>query len=264
MYHSASGSVYSSGITPRPPSRPPRAGRPYHAPDVSVPFTPHKPFRGLSVLTRGETPLAAVRKHRGTDCLRSRPLYRPESQSPRPVPLPTPPAPPRSPGRTARSLLRRSPTAYRQRFFVRLLGYHHVLGGLHPSHALTVDPWASSSVRRALVCRCAWCTSMCRFSAGTVEDPSTPQPHSSPLAALGPLSLTLGPLSFPHGCLGRHLQRTGSEHTWLCELVLSLNTALSRNLGVGCGPYDVDFPECCSLCSRSTLDSASDVVYPPY
>ena len=101
---------------------------------------------------------------------------------------------------------------------------------------------------------------MCRFSAGTVEDPSTPQPHSSPLAALGPLSLTLGPLSFPHGCLGRHLQRTGSEHTWLCELVLSLNTALSRNLCVGCGPYDVDFPECCSLCSRSSLDSASDVV----
>ena len=141
---------------------------------------------------------------------------------------------------------------------------HHVLGGLHPSHALTVDPWASSSVRRALVCRCAWCTSMCRFSAGTVEDPRTPQPHSSPLAALGPLSLTLGPLSFPHGCLGRHLQRTGSEHTWLCELVLSLNTALSRNLCVGCGPYDVDFPECCSLCSRSSLDSASDVVYPPY
>ena len=122
LYQSASGSIYSSGITPRPPSRPPRAGRPYHALHVSVPFTPHKPFRGLSVLSRGETPLAAVRKHRGTDCLRSRPPYRPESQSPRPVPLPTPPAPPRSPGRTARSLLRRSPTACRQRFDSRLRG----------------------------------------------------------------------------------------------------------------------------------------------
>jgi hypothetical protein len=33
----------------------------------------------------------------------------------------------------------------------------------------------------------------CRHSRG----PSTPQPHSSPLAALGPLSLSLGPLSFP-------------------------------------------------------------------
>ena len=105
-----------------PPSRLPRAGRSYHAPTHTSPFTPHKPFRGLSVLSRGETPLAAVRKHRGTDCLRSRPPYRPESQSPRPVPLPTPPAPPRSPGRTARSLLRRIPTACRQRFVARLRG----------------------------------------------------------------------------------------------------------------------------------------------
>ena len=200
------------------------------------PFTPHKSFRGLSVLSRGETPLAAVRKHRGTDCLRSKPRYRPESQSPRPVPLPTPPAPPRSPGRTARSLLRRSPTAYRQRFVARSRGLFTITRCLHHSHELNCRPMGLLFCSTgAGLYRCACCTSM--LDTGAIDDPCTPQPRSSPLAAL----VTLGPLSFPHGCLGPRPQRTGSELTWHCELVLSLNTN-PWNLGVGCG-YGVDFPE---------------------